>query len=117
MAANAGIIVGWNRAIPTREGEAVSKFSEYVGWLGKLQSSGQIESFEPVFTVPHGGDLNGFILIRGEAGKLGQLRDNEEWKNWETWGGFHLQNFGVVSCYLGDAVPAHLTRISKFIKR
>ena len=29
-----------------------------------------IESFEPVFLEPHGGDLTGFILIQGDAAKL-----------------------------------------------
>ena len=28
-----------------------------------------IESFEPVFLEPHGGDLTGFILVRGDAEK------------------------------------------------
>ena len=97
--------------------ETLSKFAEYTGWLEKLQASGQIESFEPVLATPHGGDLNGFIMIRGDRTKLDQLSTTEEWLNWTTWGSYHLQNFGVVPCFLGDAVQGQMTRYSKFIKR
>ena len=39
----------------------------------------KIESFEPVAFEPHGGDLAGFVLIRGERDKLNRLRYSEEW--------------------------------------
>lgn len=117
MASNAGLIVGWNQPIANREAETTAKFTEYLGYLGKLKNNGQIESFEPVLAQPHGGDLNGFILVRGEKAKFAQLRDTDEWKNWEAWGAFNLMGFGVVPCYLGDAIQDQMTRYSKFIKR
>ena len=49
-----------------------------LAFYGRLQEEGTIENFEPVFLEPHGGDLNGFILIRGDAEKLAALRVSEE---------------------------------------
>jgi hypothetical protein len=41
---------------------------------GGLQLQGTIKSFDTVFLDPHGGDLNGFFLIRGLTGDLIQPR-------------------------------------------
>jgi hypothetical protein len=117
MAVNAALLVGWTRPIPGREGEVQSKFNEYVGFLTKLQQGGQIESFEPLMAHPHGGDLNGFFLIRGDHNKFHQLRDNEQWKDWAAWGQFNLQGFGVVECFAGEAVKEQIGRLSKFVQR
>ena len=42
-----------------------------------LQSEGKIESFEPVILSAHGGDLNGFIMIKGDAEKLAKVRADD----------------------------------------
>ncbi len=76
--ADAGLFVGWGEVVRGRETEAVEVFNETLGYYARLQEEGTIESFEPVFLEPHGGDLNGFILIRGEAEKLAALRVSEE---------------------------------------
>jgi hypothetical protein len=116
MAVNAALLVGWTRPVPGREAETQSKFQEYVGFLGKLQQSGQIESAEPFLPLPHGGDLNGFFILRGDRAKLQQLRDNEQWKDWAAWGQYHLMGFGIVECHAGDAVKDQIGRLSKFTK-
>jgi len=36
-------------------------------------------TFDAVFLDPHGGDLNGFFLIRGESAKLDALVATAEW--------------------------------------
>ena len=114
--ANAGIMIGWTRALSGREAAANTKFGEFGAYLGKLQAESRIESFEPVIMRPHGGDLNGFFLIRGTETKLAELRTTDHWKDWETWGGYHLENFGAVDCMLGDSIGSSMTRWAKHIK-
>ena len=117
MAANAGLMLGWTRAVPGHEAESQSKFGECLGYLTKLQTTGDIESFEPVVLAPHGGDLNGFILIRGDTQKLNQLRATEAWKQWVSWGSFHMSGFGATECLLGTAIQEAMQRSAKFIKK
>src|SRR5882762_1283430 len=117
MAANAGIMIGWTRAQAGKEAEAQSKFPEFIGYMTKLQGNKQIESFEPVVLAPHGGDLNGFFIIRGEQEKLNHLRGSEEFKEWVSWGAFHMSGFGVNEIYLGATINEVMTRSAKFIKR
>ena len=63
--ADAGLFIGWGEVVRGRETEALEVFNETLAYYGRLQEEGAIESFEPVFLEPHGGDLSGFILIRG----------------------------------------------------
>jgi hypothetical protein len=44
-----------------------------VEYYGRLQQQGEIDSFEPFGLEPHGGDLNGFLLVRGDRDKLARL--------------------------------------------
>jgi len=37
-------------------------------------AEGEIESFEMVLLEPHGGELGGFILLRGDQDKLARIR-------------------------------------------
>jgi hypothetical protein len=113
--ANTGILIGWKRSMPGREGHALQKFGEYAGYLTKLQAEKHIESFEPVVIRPHGGNLDGFFLIRGERAKLGALRDTDHWKDWEAWGAYNMEGFAVLDCQLGDGLTDMLGRFGKLI--
>ena len=95
------IFFGWNRSIPGREQMSAEHFQEFLGYLGGLQQAGAIDSFEPVLLSPHGGDLNGFFLIRGDNEALNALQASDEWLTHQTRGGQHLEE-----CLrrLGDSV-------------
>ena len=99
--ADAGLFIGWGQVVRGRESDATELFNETLGYYGRLQEEGTIESFEPVFLEPHGGDLNGFILIRGDAEKLGALRVSEEFTQLSTRVGLIVNNLGVVGADLG----------------
>ena len=68
--ADAGLFVGCGDPVRGRESRGVELFNETIGVLRPPAGRREIESFEPVFLEPHGGDLGGFILIRGDAEKL-----------------------------------------------
>ena len=72
--ADAGLFIGWGEVVRGREAEAVATFSSSMEYFGGLEADGTIESVEPVFLEPHGGDLQGFFFLRGDAEKLAALR-------------------------------------------
>jgi hypothetical protein len=90
-------------------------FQEVVQFLGGLQGGGKIDSFETVLLTPHGGDLNGFMLIRGDASQISELQASEEWQMHVTRAGFHLAGFGAVRGVTGEGVMAWMARWNQLL--
>ena len=100
--ADSGLFIGWGDVVRGRESQAAALFQETLGWYASLQEQGVIESFEPVFLEPHGGDLSGFILIRGDANKLAALRVSEDFVQHLTRVGLIVDKLGVVGADMGE---------------
>jgi hypothetical protein len=98
------IFFGWNRSVPGRERLSGEHFEEFLGYLGGLKQKGTIETYEPVLLEPHGGDMNGFFLIRGDASKLDGLVATQEWQSHMVRAGMHLQGSGAVRGYMGNLI-------------
>lgn len=100
--ATAALFVGYGAPHAGREQQALQVFGEAIQFYQRLQQQGEIESFESVFLEPHGGDLDGFILLRGERDKLNRLRYSEDVLRLNNRAGLVVQNFGVVAAFLGE---------------
>ncbi len=106
--ANAGLFVGWGEVARGREKDAVELFNEILGYYARLQEEGTIESFEPVFLEPHGGDLAGFVLLRGEAEKLASVRVSEEFAQYSIRASLVVDRFGVVGADLAERLQSQM---------
>jgi len=106
--ADAGLFVGWGEVVRGREVESLEVFNETLAFYARLQEEGAIESFEPVFLEPHGGDLNGFILIRGDAERLAALRVSEEFTQFSIRAGLIVNGFGVVGADLAGRLQSQM---------
>jgi hypothetical protein len=106
--ADAGLFIGWGEVVRGRETEALEVFNETLAYYGRLQEEGTIENFEPVFLEPHGGDLNGFILIRGDAENLASLRVNEEFNQFATRATLVVEGFGIVGADLAERLQRQM---------
>src|SRR5438552_18733434 len=77
--ADYGLFVGWGALVRGRELKGLEVFNESIQFWADHQKKGNIESFEPVLLTPHGGDLAGFLLIKGEGAKLDQIKRSDEY--------------------------------------
>ncbi len=109
------LFYGWNRSIPGREQISAAHFQEYLAFLGGLQADGAIDSFEVVLLDPHGGDLNGFFLIRGSREQLNTMQDSEAYMIHVTRGGMHLEGAGAVRGVTGEGVMEWMNRWSALL--
>jgi len=109
------IFVGWNRTVAGREVQAAQLFQKFLQYLGGLQGTGTIQSFEPVLLSPHGGDLNGFFLVRGDSAKLDTLQSSEEWLTYVTRAGMVLEGQGTVRGVTGEMVMEWMNLWSRVI--
>ncbi|MDQ6833816.1 MAG: hypothetical protein M3008_10485 [Chloroflexota bacterium] len=102
--ADAAIFIGWGAPYPGRERKALEVFGEVMQYYGRLQQEGTIESFEPVALELHGGDLDGFALIRGEREKLARLRASDDFQRLNARAALVVSHFGVVDAHIGTGM-------------
>jgi hypothetical protein len=69
-----GTSVKGKRPAAGREQASASLFPEFLGYLEELKKKGDIDSHEVVVLSLHGGDLEGFFLIRGDNDQLDALQ-------------------------------------------
>ena len=103
------VLFGWNRSLPGREKLSGQHFDDFVKYLGGLQQKGTIQGFDIVFLDAHGGDLNGFFLIKGEPAKLDALLGTTEWITHITRATLHLDGAGVIRGVTGAGIADRMT--------
>ncbi len=109
------VFVGWDRVVPGREAAGMQLFQDFQQYLGGLQGAGTIDSFETVLLAAHGGDLNGFTLIRGEAAKLASMQNSDEWMKFNTRAGLLLEGNGTVNGATGEMVMQWMSVWAEFM--
>jgi hypothetical protein len=102
--ADFGLFIGFGPPIRGRERQAIAVFNEAMQYWTRLQQQGEIESFESVFLEPHGGDLSGFTLVRGDRDKLASIRTSDEFARLTIRAGLITEGFGVVGATLGERI-------------
>ena len=102
--ADQALFLGWGEIVRGRESQAVDVFNESVQYYGQLQESGRIESFEAWFLSPHGGDLGGFILLRGERESLDEIARSPEFERLQTRAAMIAERTGTLNAYTGEAL-------------
>jgi hypothetical protein len=76
----AALCTTWGLPVPGREKHALDVYSETLQYWGRLQQEGKIERFDVVVLGPTGGDLTGFILVRGTEAQLDSVRHADEYE-------------------------------------
>jgi hypothetical protein len=106
--ADSGLFIGWGQVVRGREGKAVDSFNETVGFLGHLQADGRIEDFEICLLDPHGGDLDGFMLLRGSAEQMDAVRRDDEFERHMVRANLNVENLGLIGAALGERIAQQM---------
>jgi hypothetical protein len=115
MASESVLFIPWNRAVPGREQKSLELFAQAQAFFGKLRNEGKIASFETFFLAPHGSQLNGFVLLRGETQHLDELRRSDAFQDLFTAINVNLLGLGVIPGFTGEAISRQLGRVQKAI--
>jgi hypothetical protein len=102
--ADAAVFIGWGQVVRGREKRAVQVFNESVEYWGGLQGDGKIEDFEVALLEPHGGDLQGFALLRGSEEQVSELRADEEFQRRVQRADLIIESQGVVNALIGEGI-------------
>jgi hypothetical protein len=114
--ADSGLFVGFGFPVPGRERQAIQVFNETFEYYARLQQDGEIESFEPVLLEPHGGELGGFFLLRGQKEKLARIRTSEEFERITMRGELIVEHLGIVSAFLGERLMSQMSVFSQQVE-
>ncbi len=106
--ADAALFIGWGATAPGRERRAVELFTESLRFLSTLVQEGRLASVEPFFLEPHGGDLEGFFVVRGELEELNRIRGSDDFQRLAVRAQVVLANFGVVGAITGERLNRHM---------
>jgi len=112
--ADSGLFIGFGYPVRGREQQATKVFAEASEYYSRLQQQGEIESFEPVLLEPHGGELGGFFLLRGDQEKLSRVRGSEEFERMTVRAQLIVDDIGITGAFMGERL---MSQMSTFIKQ
>ena len=107
--AEMGVFIGWGDPIRGREAKGLEVLEESVAYWGRLQQEGQIESFEVVLLYPHGGDLQGFALLRGSQEQMDAVHNDDEFQRQLTRANLIVEGLGIVAAAFGEEIGRQMS--------
>jgi len=110
------LFIGWNRPVVGREKQANELFQKTMKFNAKLQADKRIEGFDTVILSAHGGDLNGFMVLKSSAQKLAELREDPAFIDLVIEAGYCLEGYGIVTGFIGEGLSKVLSGWAKLIK-
>ncbi|HEY6396570.1 MAG TPA: hypothetical protein VIX82_03845 [Solirubrobacteraceae bacterium] len=102
--AGEALFIGWGAVVRGREKQALQVFQESIEYYGKLQQDARFERFDVLFLGPHGGDLNGFVVLYGERKALADIRFSDEFERLIARAAAIIDSLGVVPAYSGETL-------------
>ncbi|TMK86506.1 MAG: hypothetical protein E6G40_09635 [Actinobacteria bacterium] len=105
---DSALFICWGATAPGRERRAVELFGETLRFLTRLVQDGRVASVEPFFLQPHGGDLEGFFIMRGDRDELSKIRGEDDFQRYSVRAQAVVQNFGVIEAITGEQLNKHM---------
>jgi hypothetical protein len=102
--AGEALFIGWSQVVRGREKKAFDVFNESVQYWGSLQADGKVDSMEIALLTPHGGELAGFVLLKGDAAALDEVRRSEEFQRSIARANMIVDGIGVVPSFTGESL-------------
>lgn len=98
------MFLSWGEVVRGREERALEVFNESVGFWGRMQQEGRIESFDVAFLEPHAGGIDGYFALHGSAAQLAALREDEEFMRLQIDVGLIVDDLRIVEGFTGDGI-------------
>lgn len=111
---NSILFLGYDRPIAGREMAAVSVIEHLTKLLDKAKKENLIESYDSISLAVHGGNVNGFLLVRGNRKGLDDLRASDEFDDLAVQAHMVMSGVSILSGVHGEAVVTRrMDRIKK----
>jgi hypothetical protein len=102
--ADAGLFIGWGEVVRGREDRALDIFNETVEMYGEMQADGRIESFDLALLNPHGGELQGFAMLRGSEAQIDAVGRDEDFQRVMTKASLLVDDLGIIPAAINEGL-------------
>jgi hypothetical protein len=102
--AEAGLCMVWGAPIPGREKQALHVFNETLEYWAGLQLEGEIERFDVTLLAPSGGEVAGFLVVRGTAEQIDALRRSKEYQQQVARAQLVASHLSVADAYVDEGL-------------
>ena len=73
------VVISWGSPRPGREERGLDVFNEALGFYGRCQQEGRLESFDVVLLTPNA-TMNGCITVKGTVEQLNALKEDDDYR-------------------------------------
>ena len=109
------LFIGWGGVYPGREHHAFKLFDETKELFAELKRQGEIVEFEPVLLFPHGGELDGYFLVKGEPAKLAAIQMRPDMEKIRIEASACFAKLSIIPATVGDDVKRFLTQFDEAV--
>jgi hypothetical protein len=111
------LLIGWDEVTRGREERAVEVFGESVGYYGRLQQEGRIESFDAVFLQPNGSGLQGYFEIHGTGEQLGSVQMEQEFQKTMLNASLIVEALRIIPGYTNEGIASQMAMFQEAIAK
>jgi hypothetical protein len=101
------LFIGWGTPARGREERGLEVFNEAMGFYGRMQQEGRIESFDVVLLTPNA-RLDGYIQLHGSAEQLAGARADAEFQRILTDANLTVDDLFLVDGYANEGVARQM---------
>jgi hypothetical protein len=102
------LFIGWGAPVRGREERGLEVFDAAVGFYGRCQQEGRIESFDVILLDPHGGGLAGYMELHGSADQLTALRQDQEFRRILVDASLIVDELGIVDGFANEGIAREM---------
>ncbi len=110
------LFISWGEPVHGREERGLEVFNEAIGYYGRMQQEGRIESFDVTLLAPNGG-LNGYFQLHGSAEQLGAIREDDEFRRILTDATLIVSNMSVADGSTGAGIEREVAMYQEAISK
>ena len=101
------LFIGWGTPVRGREERALEVFNDSMGFYGRLQQEGRIDSFDVTLLSPNA-VLNGYIELKGTAAQMAALQEDEEFMRITADASLIVEELNVIPGYANQGVATQM---------
>lgn len=110
------LVVTWGGPVAGREERGLDVFNEAIGFYGKCQAEGRIESFDVILLTPNAG-MNGCITLKGSVDQLNALKEDDEYRRILTDANLVVKDLRVVDGATNEGIAQMVETYQQAVSR